>query len=139
MIGLSTIGSISLGWALVAGRKRVPRPAAGNTALRTFMGMARGVRSWAFRVRTDYCKWLRLYVTNGGVSEQQNPHFSRKERARNGAPASGSITERSFHPRSKRLLMVILRRPVVLRLCAGRVGLRLRPWLSGRTSAGRRG
>src|SRR5579875_594861 len=35
IIGLSTIGSISLGWALVAGRKRVPRPAAGNTALRT--------------------------------------------------------------------------------------------------------
>src|SRR6185369_8225918 len=34
MIGLSTSGSISLGWALVAGRKRVPSPAAGNTALR---------------------------------------------------------------------------------------------------------
>src|SRR5580692_3575893 len=36
MMGLSTRGSISLGWALVAGRKRVPRPAAGKTALRTF-------------------------------------------------------------------------------------------------------
>src|SRR5207342_2476057 len=35
MIGLSTSGSISLGCALVAGKKRVPRPAAGNTALRT--------------------------------------------------------------------------------------------------------
>src|SRR5438477_12611166 len=35
MIGLSTRGSISLGCALVAGRKRVPRPAAGKTALRT--------------------------------------------------------------------------------------------------------
>jgi hypothetical protein len=35
MAGLSTTGSISLGWALVAGRKRVPRPAAGITALRT--------------------------------------------------------------------------------------------------------
>src|SRR5579871_2779163 len=35
MMGLSTIGSISLGWALVAGKKRVPRPAAGKTALRT--------------------------------------------------------------------------------------------------------
>src|SRR6186997_3237316 len=31
--GLSTIGSISLGLALVAGRKRLPRPATGNTAL----------------------------------------------------------------------------------------------------------
>src|SRR5687768_13082957 len=34
MIGLSTSGSISFGCALVAGRKRVPRPAAGKTALR---------------------------------------------------------------------------------------------------------
>src|SRR5215510_6296961 len=31
--GLSTIGSISFGDALVAGRKRVPRPATGNTAV----------------------------------------------------------------------------------------------------------
>src|SRR5512142_1660470 len=36
MMGLSTNGSISFGCALVAGRKRVPSPAAGNTALRTF-------------------------------------------------------------------------------------------------------
>ena len=35
MTGLSTIGSISLGTALDAGKKRVPRPAAGITALRT--------------------------------------------------------------------------------------------------------
>src|SRR5215467_8172470 len=35
MIGLSTIGSISFGCAFVAGRKRVPSPAAGKTALRT--------------------------------------------------------------------------------------------------------
>src|SRR3546814_10958728 len=32
--GRSTTGSISLGIALVAGRKRVPRPATGKTALR---------------------------------------------------------------------------------------------------------
>src|SRR6266568_3650994 len=38
MMGLSTRGSISLGCALVAGRKRVPRPAAGKTALRIFIG-----------------------------------------------------------------------------------------------------
>src|SRR4051812_1370550 len=36
MIGLSTSGSISLGIALVHGRKRVPKPAAAMTALRTF-------------------------------------------------------------------------------------------------------
>src|SRR5688572_19498843 len=41
MIGLSTSGSISLGCALVAGRNRVPRPAAGKTALRTGEGIRR--------------------------------------------------------------------------------------------------
>src|SRR4029077_20936253 len=39
MMGLSTSGNISLGCALVAGRNRVPRPAAGKTALRTLMVM----------------------------------------------------------------------------------------------------
>jgi len=39
IIGLSTSGSISLGWAFVAGRNRVPRPAAGKTALRTVIGL----------------------------------------------------------------------------------------------------
>src|SRR5579859_6042298 len=50
MMGLSTSGSISLGWALVAGKNRVPRPAAGKTALRTFMVMAGSllVRCWSF-------------------------------------------------------------------------------------------
>ena len=33
--GMSTTGSISLGIAFVAGRKRVPRPLTGNTTLRT--------------------------------------------------------------------------------------------------------
>src|SRR5258705_1476900 len=37
IVGLSTRGSISLGCALVAGRNRVPSPAAGKTALRTLM------------------------------------------------------------------------------------------------------
>src|SRR5260221_10764818 len=36
MRGLSTIGIISLGLALVAGRKRLPIPATGKTALVTF-------------------------------------------------------------------------------------------------------
>src|ERR1700730_12056800 len=38
--GLSTTGNISLGLALVAGRKRVPRPATGNTALVTLSMMS---------------------------------------------------------------------------------------------------
>ena len=37
IVGLSTRGSISLGCALVAGRNRVPSPAAGKTALRTLI------------------------------------------------------------------------------------------------------
>src|SRR5690242_19153092 len=37
IVGLSTRGSISFGCALVTGRKRVPRPAAGKIALRTVM------------------------------------------------------------------------------------------------------
>src|SRR5208337_63894 len=40
MMGLSTSGIISLGCALVAGRKRVPSPAAGKTALQTFFVMS---------------------------------------------------------------------------------------------------
>lgn len=39
IVGLSTIGNISLAMALVAGKKRVPRPAAGITALRTFLAL----------------------------------------------------------------------------------------------------
>jgi hypothetical protein len=35
IVGLSTIGSISFGCALVAGKNRVPNPAAGMIALRT--------------------------------------------------------------------------------------------------------
>ena len=39
MIGLSIIGNSSLGMAVVAGRKRVPRPATENTAFVTFRMM----------------------------------------------------------------------------------------------------
>ena len=43
MSGLSTMGSISLGLALVAGRKRVPRPATGKTAARIELEGAIGI------------------------------------------------------------------------------------------------
>src|ERR671924_2335260 len=42
IVGLSTTGSISLGWAFVAGRNRVPSPAAGKTPLRTFIQRSSG-------------------------------------------------------------------------------------------------
>src|SRR3954451_8821855 len=48
MIGLSTRGSISFGWALVAGRKRGSHPAAGKTAFRTRIE-PHGIRVWAGR------------------------------------------------------------------------------------------
>src|SRR3954468_6147490 len=48
MIGLATSGSISWGGALVAGRKRVPHPAAGKTAFRTRIE-PHGIRVWAGR------------------------------------------------------------------------------------------
>src|SRR6185437_5669078 len=52
--GLSTMGSISLGCAFVAGRKRVPRPAAGKTAVRTGCGLfvtVRASKNQGFKLR----------------------------------------------------------------------------------------
>src|SRR5580698_9408460 len=52
--GLSTTGSISFGTALVAGRKRVPIPATGKTALRTGRGLVIGSER-------RFCRhWIRL-------------------------------------------------------------------------------
>src|SRR5438094_3394362 len=49
MAGLSTTGSISFGWDFVAGRNRVPRPAAGITAFLTFMGLLGGEEPEVYR------------------------------------------------------------------------------------------
>ena len=47
MMGLSMSGRVSFGWALVAGRRRVPCPAARMTAFRTFTGLGlRWCKSW---------------------------------------------------------------------------------------------
>src|SRR5215468_7419233 len=54
MVGLSTSGSISFGCALVAGMKRVPRPAAGKTPLRTVLAMMGSECGWSgFRLSAD--------------------------------------------------------------------------------------
>src|SRR6185295_18452781 len=45
MSGLSTMGSISLGLALVAGRKRVPRPATGKPATSTRVFFTTDIRA----------------------------------------------------------------------------------------------
>src|ERR1051325_10898245 len=44
--GISTMVSISFGIALVAGRKRVPRPATGKTALRMAFMEPAGMEPW---------------------------------------------------------------------------------------------
>jgi hypothetical protein len=74
MIGRSTSGIISLGMALVAGRKRVPNPAAGRTALRTraVIGLLLGVDCGAEHPRLPGCPGVRttdaatpLFVAGG--------------------------------------------------------------------------
>src|SRR5690348_8325773 len=65
MMGLSTSGSISFGCAFVAGKKRVPSPAAGNTALRTLIVMGAllgcswlvGLGSAGGRIIVTVCWW----------------------------------------------------------------------------------
>src|SRR4051812_49497598 len=80
--GLSTMVSISLGIALVAGRTRVPRPATGKTALRIFIGTfsragghdhANGVRDLVAVLQpgTKADVWLRWLIrsSSGGEAE----------------------------------------------------------------------
>src|SRR5262244_3838078 len=66
MIGLSTSGSISFGCALVAGRNRVPRPAAGNTALRTMSFIA-----------ADRSRTRKPGIYNGGRGSMLDPAYVR--------------------------------------------------------------
>jgi hypothetical protein len=61
--GRSTMGSNSFGTALVAGRKRVPMPATGNTALRIFWDAMREIYSetdslFARQARTKMVEFL---------------------------------------------------------------------------------
>src|SRR5262249_21548976 len=66
--GLSTTGSISFGIALVAGRKRVPRPATGNTALRT--GAVMGPLPWSVGDQPNAWRTvrsIRLFLIEGAA------------------------------------------------------------------------
>src|ERR1051325_3141673 len=60
--GLSTSTSISFGWAFVAGKNRVPSPAAGKTALRTivFTSLLLGAGVGLRRVRLPGLAFARL-------------------------------------------------------------------------------
>src|SRR5205809_5338994 len=92
IIGLSTSGSISFGWAFVAGRNRVPSPAAGNTALRTltapsYPGLADGGarrgrrRTWRDRRRRRR-RWCRRAAARRGSGAPRRPAALRTTRTR---------------------------------------------------------
>src|SRR5690606_2169337 len=53
--GLSTIGSISLGFALVAGKNRVPSPATGKTAFLTLFRIDPSVTEMTHQVAVTIC------------------------------------------------------------------------------------
>src|SRR5512138_3099387 len=70
IIGLSTSGSISFGCAFVAGKNRVPNPAAGNTALRTrFFIVSSLVYSYLVRTETRYVITAHVPKLCAGVNQ----------------------------------------------------------------------
>src|ERR1051325_8616028 len=80
--GLSTTGSISLGTALVAGRKRVPMPATGKTAFRTGFGLAMMHRVYG----RDFLAYI------GG----ERPHFGQKRVQRKTNASTGHWRSRFY-------------------------------------------
>src|ERR1700721_2156191 len=123
MSGLSTIGSISLGWALVAGRKRVPSPAAGNTALRTFIFM----EIFGFQV-LGRPSFTRRTIVSGAFDNWRPGELE---------PTPCAALANVFRLRRIALQMPLLRWPVALKLCAAIAGLRRQPSPSEQTSASR--
>ena len=75
MAGRSTTGSISLGTALVTGRKRVPRPAAGITALRTLDLMVSPAPSATRRLRAARRSRMPYRATVATAWRQRVEHF----------------------------------------------------------------
>src|ERR1700731_3400681 len=76
--GLSTTGNISFGLPLVAGRKRVPSPATGKTALRTgfcIEPLDYNRRSWAARLlrQPSTNKDVRLLLPVAGAAHRLAP------------------------------------------------------------------
>src|SRR5437660_10798750 len=76
--GLSTMVSISFGIALVAGRTRVPRPATGTTALRTFMAIWAGLERAGVRLEHDPETWAPVF---GQDHAQSNWHRGTRDAA----------------------------------------------------------
>ena len=74
-----------LGLGFGGGQEARAEAGGGENGFADFHGMRRPLFRCLKRGR-DHCNWSRLRLANGRLSEQQNPHFSRRERARNGAP-----------------------------------------------------
>ena len=90
MIGRSTSGIISLGMALVAGRKRVPKPAAGRTAFltRTVIGsLLERVASQRSARRVSGCADVRG-ASRGKEYSNARPPRPRGAKARNATIAN---------------------------------------------------
>src|SRR5665213_3346491 len=66
MSGLSTMGSISFGEALVAGRKRVPSPATGKTALVIFCMLCAEKPEELFFVQHSHAEFLGAFALGAG-------------------------------------------------------------------------
>src|SRR6185295_16382055 len=96
--GLSTSGNISFGDALVAGRKRVPKPAAGKTALRTFCGIP-GLQISDLRsqnVESPDFECEPVFITHAwGLSQMLDLNYVREnlEKVRTGLQSRGVAPE----------------------------------------------
>src|SRR3972149_11852735 len=91
IVGLSTIGNISLGWALVAGRNLVPSPAAGNTALRIVI---RSPLVLSVAASGHALEGVDLRVEPGARMQQpaqEAPHQADEDGAEDGAPEPGDV------------------------------------------------
>ena len=93
MIGLSTSGSISFGCALVAGRNRVPRPAAGKTTLRTddfTRVILLGGQSYAVGARTVAYNFTMLDPLTCAITRKTSARAAEPRPGRRGRCSSSS-------------------------------------------------
>src|SRR5687767_12876552 len=96
MTGLSTRTSISFGWALVAGRNRVPSPAAGKTAVRTAMpAIVTQVESEGARSGPAERSFRRRPLDAAEARHQPRCGAAVARRARDRAPAAAPGSGRS--------------------------------------------
>src|SRR5882724_5837639 len=112
MMGLSTMGDISLGCALVAGRKRVPRPAAGKTALRTFIFMTECSLLQMCNLPQRPLGWLCLFVPGSDLRQRFLMDGETGEQVvqlRQNLPRAAGFQEELQNPRWRKLRALVRR------------------------------